>query len=143
MSDFYIKNGHSHNLNPDVAKETFDVPVIYKVTAKQLEDIIVTALEGGINHWAILDNTGNEWKNKKKDLPTSQYAFGFIYAKTPIKFEDAEGSEDDSDWWLTFDKLIKGIALELQNYQTDLEDIDGESADRIIQYALFGDVVYG
>ena len=109
-----------------------------------IEDIIVTMFESGCsNGWLALDNDGPDWDKEPKDMPTSQYLFQLLIAGKSVKFMDSEGQEDDSDWILTLEKLLAGIALDIQNYRTDLDNLDGEDADRIMQYALLGDIVYG
>lgn len=144
MLEIYVKDGCCYELKPEESAKTFDVPVVLKVTMEKLEDIVVTMFESGCsNGWLALDNTGSDWDKEPKDLPTSQYLFSLLIAGKSVKFMDAEGEEDDSNWILTLDKLLAGIALDFKNYQTDLDNLDGEDADRIMQYALFGDIVYG
>lgn len=60
-----------------------------------------------------------------------------------IYFIDAEDS--DEVYELTLKKLLNGIKLNAENRPDDssIEDGDGETMDCIIQYALFGDVIFG
>lgn len=62
--------------------------------------------------------------------------------------------EQDTEWYeLDIEKFIQGFRLWLENGgdrygavsngEVDTCEIDGEMADLIIQYALFGEVVYG
>ncbi|MCL2062067.1 MAG: hypothetical protein FWH03_05525 [Firmicutes bacterium] len=143
MSNLFIKDTHGFKLKPEEAKKTYDVTAVIPMKVEDLENIVVSAIEGGINYWAALDNTDPEWDNKPEGLAVSQYVLELLIAGKSVKFQDAEGSDDDSDWNLTLEKLLNGIALDLRNYQTDLLDIDSEDADRIFQYALLGEIVYG
>lgn len=86
-----------------------------------LVDILDTALYGGIQYWA-------EEINKRGPLDLT------------IKIENEE-------YFLTADKMLKGIQLYVDSGRVNLnyilEDSDVEDADVIVQYALFGQVVYG
>ena len=63
---------------------------------------------------------------------------------------DAESSDK---WELTLDKFLRGLALAIESGASvtidvesgyiDTSDVDAECADLIIQFALFGDLVFG
>ena len=109
------------------------------VSIETLEDIVVTALEGGIGYWAVLDNTTKIWdKYDYCDLPCSQAAFELLYNGESLRFYD---TEDETEMWhLTWKKLIKGVE---KFGGVKEEDIDATVADQIIQYALFDKIVFG
>lgn len=134
----------SHSLVKKVAEKEYTVPTTVKVTAQQIEDLIVTAIEGGITYWAGLCDS-DLFKDKPKDLPISQFIFQLLYEGKSVKFYDAEEDDDSVDWELTLDKLLKGIALnyEQRKWDSDLDNYDADTADSIIQFALFGELVYG
>lgn len=62
-------------------------------------------------------------------------------------------AENSNKWELTRDKFLKGFQLWLENdmdiyhgvdeHELDTSVIDGTAADNIVQYALFGEVVFG
>ena len=109
------------------------------VSIETLEDIVVTALEGGIGYWAVLDNTTKIWdKYDYCDLPCSQAAFELLYNGESLRFYDTD--DETEVWHLTWKKLIKGVEL---FGGVKEEDIDATVADQIIQYALFGEIVFG
>ena len=109
------------------------------VSIETLENIVVTALEGGIGYWAVLDNTTKIWdKYDYCDLPCSQAAFELLYNGESLRFYDTE--DETEVWHLTWKKLIKGVEL---FGGVKEEDIDATVADQIIQYALFGKIVFG
>jgi hypothetical protein len=114
------------------------------VTEKDIENIIVTSFEGGSYYWMGVDNTTEEWKDKPKGEPVSTWATKLIIEGKEVKLYDVEGSDDDSEWILTLDKILDGIKLnKLQrSYDADLENMDAITADSIIQYALFKEIVY-
>lgn len=109
------------------------------VTGEQIENIIVDALECTSNYWVGLDNTTPEWDSKPKDLPSSMYAVQMLFDGKSVKLFDIE--DEDVTWELTMDKLLSGIARMIKegNSISDAED----NSDMTLQYALFGEIVYG
>jgi len=110
-----------------------------EVSEQDMEDIMVTALEGGINYWCgkckILRNPAD------KDYASEVVAYGGV-----LELTDAE--DPDEKWFLDQQKLLKGFAkgMEWGNFATveDLMDShDAETADVIVQYALFDEIVFG
>ena len=133
----------------DMHKEYGNQPV-HEVTIRKrysdddISNIVCTALEGGIGYWARLDNTDEEiWF--ADDRATSEIATDLLLSGQWIKFEDAEDEDDSTDWLLNLDKLLRGIAMAIENgdWDGDLDTIDATAADCVFQYALFNEVVYG
>lgn len=176
---------------------TVEVPI--KITEELFDDIIVTALEGGIGYWAQLDNSTDDFKAyyEDEDNCTSEIAARLLLDGRTINFTDAEADYDEIEeleeeiedlemgienlstdraenrkqieenlsnvlklkskieqikkdneietWELTFDKVLNGIKLNAieRTFDADLENMDSTTADCIIQYGLFGRVVYG
>ena len=118
------------------------VKVELPLTHNDIETIMVTAIEGGIGYWACLINEGKEWDRKPKGVPSSQWATQLLLEGKEVVFED---EEDGKTLKLTLQKLIKGFGLNYKNrpHDNDLENGDSNTSDAIIQYALFGDVIYG
>lgn len=129
-----------------------------ELTLDDMDDILVTALEGGIDYWAVLDNTTPEWKKAREQVKArkgpdgpvfwSEVALKVLLNGDSIKFEDAEGEEDDSDWTLDMEKFKMGCKLyekERGSLTQALEDcsFDAVEADCLIQYAMFGKIVFG
>ena len=114
-----------------------------EVTENDILNIVVTALEGGSNYWLGLDNTTPEWKDKPKGEPLSTWTAKILLDSNEVRLYDIEGTEDVPP--LTLPKLLEGIRLNAKHRPSDanLDDIDGACADCIIQYALFGKVVFG
>ncbi|MCR8994599.1 hypothetical protein [Brevibacillus laterosporus] len=115
------------------------------LTEKDIEDIIVTAFEGGSNYWMGLDDSSDDMKAKPKGEPWSTWSTKLILEGKPVKLYDKEGTEDDRDWVITLDKLINGYKLNFieRPHDCDLEQGDAGTADCILQYALFGKLVFG
>jgi len=123
----------------------------FEVTATQniflrvqdIDDIMVGALEGGINYWA--DSADVIEEKRVADWGHEQIARGGV-----LMIHDFE---DDVTHELTLDKFLTGFKLwveqGLDHYNAvcgktvDCCKIDATCADNIIQLALFGEVVYG
>ncbi|MGG4105217.1 hypothetical protein AAXB25_14970 [Paenibacillus lautus] len=127
-------------------KKVVGIATIKKeLTESDIENIIVTAFEGGSNYWMGLDVLNEDMKAKPKGEPWSTWSTKLILEGKSVKLFDIEESDDDSDWIITLDKLIKGFELNYVNrtHDNDLENGDATTADCILQYALFGEIVYG
>lgn len=123
----------------------FEVKVEIRVelTQQDIDDIMVAALEGGINYWcdeAAVE--GGEYLGK--------YASDQISRGGTLLLHD---TDEDAYRKLDLEKLLKGFKLWLENggdqygavqgHEVDCCNIDAGCADEIVQYALFGEVVYG
>lgn len=121
----------------------------YYFTEDDFENIVVTALEGGIGYWACLDNSDVEppewgdWSKKPKDVPTSVYAWRILRDGGTLHFLDEE--DDSAEYFVDLVDLYNGIAFALRNqdWDGDMDMLDADIADMIFQYAIFGEVVYG
>ena len=123
----------------------------FEVTATQniflrvqdIDDIMVGALEGGINYWA--DSADVIEEKRVADWGHEQIARGGV-----LMIHDFE---DDVTHELTLEKFLTGFKLWFENgydncgavsaNEVDCGMIDASDADCIIQFALFGEVVYG
>jgi hypothetical protein len=107
-------------------------------TDENIDDLVVTAFEGGINYWCR--------KVVIKDAPDEvKYASDAISKGGTLILFDAESTDK---WELTLEKMLKGIKWYCeQNGYTDADDLmdnyDADSADAIVQYALFDEIVFG
>lgn len=122
---------------------TYEVTVIYTLNEQDMEDIIVTALEGGIGYWAKLDNTQAEWAEKPAKMPTAEYAWQILRNGGELHFIDEE--DDGTEYQFNLTDLLYGIesSIEAGEWHGDIVSLDASLADMIIQYAVFGEVVYG
>ena len=112
------------------------------VTMQDVDDIMSTALEGGINYWCKRAEVVGEY--------LGEYASDQISRGRTLILHDSEGEDK---YELTLDKLLKGIQMYVANpdapykivYNSELDtcQVDATVADMIIQFALFGVIVYG
>lgn len=121
-----------------------------KLTHQDIEDIVVTALEGGIGYWACLDNSGETFESAPKDEPVAITASKILLNGGGLTFLDDE--DHSVEWLMTLEKLLNGVKLYLEtdcgpgcieNGVIECGMIDAEAADMIFQFALFGELIYG
>lgn len=125
--------------------DKFKVQIVKEYTEEEMQDIVITALEGGIGYWACLDNTTPEFKNEPKDTPTDVWCWQLLKEGKSLRFIDAEDVDEGETWWLTLQMLLNGIgsAIAKGYWDGDMDNVDGDVADSIFQFAMFGDVAYG
>lgn len=117
-----------------------------QLTEDDIENIVVTAFEGGINYWAGLNNSTEGWSDKPRDEPNSTWVTKMLLEGKSVSLYNVEESEyDKEEWTLTLDKIIEGFALNYKerSWDNDLERGDATTADCIVQYALFKKTVFG
>lgn len=115
----------------------------FYLTEENIDDIMCTALEGGINYWCYEAEVVGNYLG---DYASEQIARGGT-----LKLYDAES---DDIWELDLKKLLDGFKLWIENGEdeygalksdgsVDCGEIDAAMADMIIQYALFNEIVFG
>lgn len=117
--------------------------VEHSLTEKDIESIMVGGIEGGINYWAGLNNVGEYWEVKPKTEPSSMWAVKLLLEGKVVEFYDRE--DENEIWKLSLKDLIKGYSQNAKErpHDSSLEDGDATTCDCIIQYALFGKLVFG
>ena len=131
---YYKKNEFTHVLTKEAKALEFSVEAT--ITAEEIENIIVSSLEGASSYWCGLDNTTPEWDNEPEDLPASQYATQPLLEGKTIVLYDIE--DEDERWELTLPMILKGIGAAISRSYNITDDVD-----EILQLSLFGEVVYG
>ena len=127
-----------NNTNGEGALSNAQAIVHIVIPDSFLDDILTTAFEGGSNYW--LDSV--VWGSPSK---------GASYLEIMVKNRtiDCYTDEDKIKRVLTKDKLLNAVqwfietSIEGQNNLGVLDDHDAQDSDTILQYALFGEVVYG
>lgn len=127
----------------DSKKFPAHVEIFVNLTMQDIDDIMVGALEGGITYWCREAEVVEE--KRCADWGHEQIARGGV-----LILHDAESGDKRE---LTREKFLAGFRLWLENGgdkygavsdgKVDTGEIDAECADSIVQYALFGEVVYG
>lgn len=110
------------------------------LTQQDIDDIMVAALEGEINYWCREAEVVGEY--------LGEYASDQISRGGSLILHDAESSDK---WELTLEKFLNGVKLyfedgchvQVEDNCIDAGDIDASDTDCIVQFALFGKVVFG
>lgn len=111
-----------------------------EMTAEQITDLLVGAIEGGINYWC----SGVKIKGDSKgtDRWIQEIEKSLVEGETLLFLEDENEDGGETGKWheLTIDKFLKGLS-ETEGF--DFENHDADTCDEIVQRALFGEIVYG
>lgn len=115
------------------------------VTQENIDDIMVSALEGGINYWCNRVKVDGKYRGK--------YASEQISRGGMLILHDAEEERTEL---LTKEKLLQGIKMYAEQpkhgdifeviyheLHIDCGMVDADVADAIIQYAIFAEIIYG
>jgi len=117
-----------------------------KLTEQEIDDIMVTAFEGGVNYWVgNINFAGIYIAPSARPLTEDGHArciYEMLSQGFGLNVLGLDYDEDIEVWHLTLDKFNKGVQIWL-NEGGDIENYDADDADRIIQYALFDELVYG
>lgn len=113
------------------------------VTAEDIDDIMCTALEGGITMWCSRAKVVGDY--------LGEYGHEQIARGGKLLLYDMA---EDKEYELTREDLLKGIKMAVEEgyykeygwfdgHTIDTCQVDADVADVIIQLALFEEVVYG
>ena len=124
--------------------KTFNVEIEMniKLTQEDVDDIMCSALEGGISYWCRKAEVVGKY--------LGEYANDQISRGGALRLYD---SEEDEVYELTLEKFLEGFKLwvfggydtygAVSYNEVDTCEIDSEKADQIIQLALFEEIIYG
>ena len=105
-----------------------------------LEDLFITAFEGGSSYWAEVQASTPKQKKGECKSPSERW-FEHIMNGGSMEIWDAE-NPDELLGTMTLESIQKGTALYI-NGGFPLEDGDAADADAWFQYCLIGEIVYG
>lgn len=121
------------------------------LSTNDIDDIMCTALEGGICYWCDGVTVEGEFLAKYASEQISRG--GRLIFDLSEPYEDDENGNEIEKYTLTKEMFDKGFELYLrENGTKSVTDhkgefdpccVDADIADQIVQYALFGEVVYG
>lgn len=136
---------HFEELEREKSVDRIQAVLQIAVTKENIDDIMVSALEEGINYWC------NKTKVDGKYL--GKYASEQISRGGTLILYDMEGDRTEL---LTKEKLLQGIRMYAEQpkhsdifevidheLHIDCGMVDSEVADAIIQYAIFSEIFYG
>lgn len=124
-----------------------EITISHEFSIEDINDLVVTALEGGINYWcgkAKIKKDGDRFFGiSDEDQDKITYASDVIGYGGVLILHDCESSDK---WELTLDNMLKGIKMYCENTflnPTELMDnYDADTADQIIQYAVFNELTF-
>lgn len=115
------------------------------ISSNDIETVIVNSFEGGSNYWLGLDADNKEsvWGDKPNGIPYSTWATQMLLEGKTLHLYDRE--EESEKFTLTLEQLIEGFRLNAENrpFDCDLDNADATTSDCILQYGIFGKIVYG
>lgn len=117
------------------------------LTEEDISDILCSCIEGGSNYWAQIQNVGEQWDEVEKELPEDHTIEDHIMALWEAGYAlHIVDVEEDTSHFIYFDKFIDAIQSVIDDGTwdgNDICDVDGYVGDCIMQYATFGEVIYG
>jgi hypothetical protein len=127
---------------------------IESMEPEEINNFIVTALEGGINYWcgkAVIKMASTNPDEKKYYGVPDELQEKVVYASDAVGYGgtlilyDVEDPTDN--WELTRAKFINGFEKYCQTQERYAEDLvddhDADDADQIIQLAIFNEITFG
>jgi len=121
-----------------------------EITDQQMSDLMVAALEGGINYWCRKaemkkDGIGGFDGVTLEDEEEVVYASDLIAKGGTLILYDAESSDK---WELNKEKFMQGLVKTLEwgdfkNVDELMDNHDAETADVLVQFAVFGELTFG
>lgn len=121
------------------------ITVTIDVTDKDVDDIMANALDA-VGYWV------EKVEVEHRDYCGGHYTSEVISRGGALKFYPAELPKEDGPkvFRLTLQDFLKGLSLyirargiRMDDEGIDVGDIDQPRADSIVQFALFGEEVYG
>ncbi len=141
----YSTSYEEYEFGKEEVVATVERKVIDNITASNIETVIVNSFEGGSNYWLEIDTDNKEavWKDKPTGVPYSTWATQMLLEGKTLHLEDAE--DESEKFTLNLEQLVKGFQLnnEKRPFDCDVEDGDATTSDCILQYGIFGKLIYG
>lgn len=131
---------------------TVQIPV--ELDDEFFEDVVCTMLEGGSNYWVDTIDIDHPDGQKPKGVPVSTWASDALNKGGNITIHPIE--EEDGIVTINRENLIAGVKQLIDEHpdrvsvmyedkknHIDFGNMDADDADAILQYAVFGDLVFG
>ena len=139
-----------------------------KITKEDVLDIICSAVNGGVGYWGETSANGEDYSEAKKhlveqgvDLKDICYEEVFAQILFDGKSLEITDIENDKKYFLSLEKLFIGLQAAIEEgyyshynwyvpkgdgfgeWQLNCCQVDSAVADIIIQFSLFGEVLFG
>ena len=112
-----------------------------EISPEQISDLMVTALEGGINYWC--------GKVEVKIQPVEDWECASdVIGLTNGVLELTDIEDPTEKWELNKKNFLKGLQQAMQDFgfgtiEHMMDNYDADFADYLIQHALFNELVFG
>jgi hypothetical protein len=117
------------------------------------DDIICTMFEGGSNYWLGKIQVIHPDGEKPSGMPASEWIASAVNKDGMIKILPQEDTVtvildkkrlvDGLEKWITRHPSSVSLINENEKNSIDAGNIDADDADAILQYAVFGELVFG
>lgn len=124
----------------------------FQIDESVLEDVFVTAIEGGSNYWYLLSDDAVRLIRKavprEEESCLSVATFKAVMKGVIVPINDVE-NEEDIIGWIGLDTMADRLSKLAtgDNHEHLIAHIEGnwdaDSADVVFQYIALGEVVYG
>jgi hypothetical protein len=128
------------------------IKIQIEIDESVLEDVFVTAIEGGSNYWYFLSEDAVRLIRKaiprEEESCLSVATFKAVMKGVNIPINDVE-NEEDIIGWISLETMadrLTDLATSGNRWALDAhinEEGDADSADIVFQYLAMGDAVYG
>lgn len=121
------------------------------ITTQDVVDYVLCCEAGGFDYWAEICYKDEDYKAAKErllgpDKPSADLCYEDVLAEIlehgdKLTVYDREGNKE---YELTMEKLLNGWKKYVEKTgHDDFDEYDAADADGILQYAIFGDWIYG
>lgn len=132
-------------------EHTFKIEKELKITTENIVDCVLSCEAGGFDYWGELCSDEKDYEAARQRLAEREKAdMKPCHEDVLAEILESGGKltvydrEDDKDHELTLEKLLNGWKKYAEDHNADdFDEYDGISADCIMQYVIFGDVIYG
>ena len=132
-------------------KYEVEVRATISLTSENIEDLVVTALNGGIGYWAILDNSRPEFRAMPENECVDAWTAKILMDGGVVYLIDVE--DHSTVWAWTLGNLLEGIRQFIEGgydrhgafspTEVEMGNVDADCADAIVQLGLFGRLEFG
>ena len=126
------------------------IQIEYTITEDMIENVIVSALEGGSNYWYFVDVEDFEQDLPSKNGKALTERIAEAVFKNPSFKMPVYDVEDEEDvlGYLSQKNLRRGMELCAKDYPEVFkrlinDEIDAEDADVIFQLTVMGEITFG
>jgi len=129
----------------------FEVKKELTITTQDIVDYVLCCEAGGFDYWAEICYKDEDYGAAKARLleqgkSNADLCYEEVLAEI-LEHGDkltVYDREDDKDYELTMERLLGGWKKYIEERgNDDFDEYDANDADGILQYAIFGDCIYG